>query len=268
MSRNRLTVYPVLIAEGVTIRGIAPGKYHIFGLMDGNQNYLYDSKTEMIAFCDSIIIPSMEAAVRQDTLWKDTATIDTIKTVGYTRFLPDNIVLRAFKGINNRQYLSKSERDKENHFILSFSAPADTLPVLKGLNFDEKDAFIIETTPRNDSICYWIKDSLVYQMDTLEVQLDYLYTDTLNRLVPKTDTIYLANKLTREQREKLQKKANEEKEKERKKREKKGDTIRVEPTKFLTMNVDAPSAFDIYRNIYLSFEEPVASIDTAAFIWK
>ena len=247
-----------------TIRGIAPGKYHIFGLMDGNQNYLYDSKTEMIAFCDSIIIPSMEAAVRQDTLWKDTATIDTIKTVGYTRFLPDNIVLRAFKGINNRQYLSKSERDKENHFILSFSAPADTLPVLKGLNFDEKDAFIIETTPRNDSICYWIKDSLVYQMDTLEVQLDYLYTDTLNRLVPKTDTIYLANKLTREQREKLQKKANEEKEKERKKREKKGDTIRVEPTKFLTMNVDAPSAFDIYRNIYLSFEEPVASIDTAA----
>lgn len=92
---------------------------------------------------------------------------------------------------------------------------------MKGLNFDEKDAFIIETTPRNDSICYWIKDSLVYQMDTLEVQLDYLYTDTLNQLVPKTDTIYLANKLTREQREKLQKKANEEKEKERKKGRKK-----------------------------------------------
>ena len=247
-----------------TIRGIAPGKYHIFGLMDGNQNYLYDSKTEMIAFSDSIIVPSMEAAMRQDTLWKDTVTIDTIKTVGYTRFLPDDIILRAFKGINDRQYLSKSERDKENHFVLSFSAPADTLPTLKGLNFDEKDAFIIETTPRNDSICYWIKDSLVYQMDTLEVQLDYLYTDTLNQLVPKTDTIYLANKLTREQREKLQKKANEEKEKERKKREKKGDTIRVEPTKFLTMNVDAPSAFDIYRNIYLSFEEPIASIDTAA----
>ena len=150
----------------------------------------------------------MEAAVRQDTLWKDTATIDhTIKTVGYTRFLPDNFVLRAFKGINNRQYLSKSERDKENHFILSFSAPADTLPVLKGLNFDEKDAFIIETTPRNDSICYWIKDSLVYQMDTLEVQLDYLYTDTLNRLVPKTDTIYLANRRQESSRKNCRKKA-------------------------------------------------------------
>lgn len=247
-----------------SIRGIAPGKYRIFALMDGNQNYLYDSKTEMIAFSDSIIVPTMEAAMRQDTLWKDTVTIDTIKTVGYTRFLPDNIILRAFKGINERQYLSKSDRDKENHFVLSFSAKADTLPTLKGLNFDEKDAFIIESTPRNDSICYWIKDSLIYQKDTLEIQLDYLYTDTLNQLVPKTDTLYLANKLTREQREKLQKKADEEKEKERKKREKKGDTIRVEPTKFLTMNVDAPSAFDIYRNIYLSFDEPLASIDTAA----
>lgn len=246
------------------IRGIAPGKYRIYALMDGNQNYLYDSKTEMIAFSDSIIIPTMEAAMRQDTLWKDTVTIDTIKSVGYTRFLPDDIILRAFKGVNERQYLAKSVRDKENHFILSFSAGADTLPTLKGLNFDEKDAFIIESNLRNDSICYWIKDSLIYQKDTLEVQLDYLYTDTLNQLVPKTDTIYLANKLTREQREKLQKKANEEKEKERRKREKKGDTIKVEPTKFLTMNVDAPSAFDIYRNIYLSFEEPVASIDTAA----
>ena len=200
-----------------TIRGIAPGKYHIFGLMDGNQNYLYDSKTEMIAFCDSIIIPSMEAAVRQDTLWKDTATIDTIKTVGYTRFLPDNIVLRAFKGINNRQYLSKSERDKENHFILSFSAPADTLPVLKGLNFDEKDAFIIETTPRNDSICYWIKDSLVYLDGYAGGSVGLFIYGYTKPVGSQTDTIYLANKLTREQREKLQKKANEEKEKERKK---------------------------------------------------
>ena len=51
-------------------------------------------------------------------------------TLALGQILADNIVLRAFKGINNRQYLSKSERDKENHFILSFSAPADTLPVL------------------------------------------------------------------------------------------------------------------------------------------
>ncbi len=246
------------------IRGIAPGEYRIYALMDGNQNYLYDSKTEMIAFGDSIVIPTMEAATRQDTLWKDTVTIDTIKTVGYTRFLPDDLILRAFKELNDRRYLSRSERDKENHFILSFSTKSDTMPALKGLNFDEKDAFVIESRLGNDSICYWIKDSLVYQLDTLEVQLDYMYTDTLNQLVPYRDTLYLANKLTRAQREKLQQRADEEKQKERKRRARKGDTLSVEPTKFLTMDVDAPSNFDLNRNVHLSFEEPVASIDTAS----
>jgi len=247
-----------------SIRGVAPGQYRIYALMDGNQNYLFDSKTEAVAFSDSLVVPSMIPATRRDTLWKDTLTIDTIKTVGYTRFLPDDIVLRAFKEENTRQYLASSQRDKENHFILKFSAKADTLPTLKGLNFDEKDAFIVEPNLGNDSICYWIKDSLIYQMDTLAVQMDYLYTDTLNQLVPKTDTLYLANKLTKAQREKLQKQADEEKEKERKKRAKKGQAEDVEPTVFLKMKVDAPSSFDINRNIGLTFEEPVASIDTSA----
>ena len=246
------------------IRGVAPGKYRIYALMDGNQNYLYDSKTETVAFSDSIIIPSMMPATRQDTIWKDTLTVDTIKTVNYTRFMPDDIILRAFKEENTRQYFSRSQRDKENHFILKFSAKADTLPTLTGLNFDATDAFVIEPNEGNDSICYWIKDSLVYQMDTLEVQMDYLYTDSLEQLIPKRDTIYLANKLTREQREKLAKKEAEEKEKERKKKEKKGEKIEEEKPSFLTMNVDAPSAFDINRNIVLSFDEPVARIDTSA----
>lgn len=246
------------------IRGVAPGSYRIYALMDGNQNYLFDSKTETVAFSDSIIVPSMMPATRQDTIWKDTLTIDTIKTVGYTRFLPDYVILRAFKEENTRQFFSRSQRDKENHFILKFSAKADTLPTLTGLNFDAKDAFVIEANEGNDSICYWIKDSLVYQMDTLAVQMDYLYTDSLDQLVPKTDTIYLANKLTREQREKLAKKEAEAKEKERKKKEKKGEKIEKEKTVFLTMNVDAPSSFDVNRNITLSFEEPIERIDTSA----
>jgi hypothetical protein len=247
-----------------SIRGVAPGKYRIYALMDGNQNYLFDSKTEAIAFSDSIIVPSMMSATRQDTIWKDTLTIDTIKTIGYTRFMPDDIILRVFKEENTRQYFSRGQRDKENHFILKFSAKADTLPTLTGLNFDATDAFIVEPNAGNDSICYWIKDSLVYQMDTLQLKMDYLYTDSLNQLVPKTDTIYLANKLTRAQKEKLAKKEAEEKEKERKKKERKGEKVGPEPTPFLNMKVDAPSTFDINKNIVLSFEEPVVRMDTSA----
>lgn len=246
-----------------TIRGIAPGKYNIFALKDGNQNAIYDSKTEVIAFADSVVVPTMQKAERQDTLWKDSTTIDTIKNVQYIKYMPDNIVLKAFKAENRRQYLKKVERDKLNHFLIQFSAKADSLPKMKGLNFDEKDAFIVETNNRNDSIGYWIKDSLVYDKDTLEIQLDYFMTDSLNNLVPQTDTLYVANKLSKAQRERLQKKADEEREKELKKKEKKGEKLGPLPTPLLKMNIDAPSVMDIGKNITLSFEEPVSIIDTS-----
>lgn len=50
-----------------SIRGIAPGKYRIYGLMDADQNFTFNQKSEMIAFHDSLIIPRMEERIRMDT---------------------------------------------------------------------------------------------------------------------------------------------------------------------------------------------------------
>lgn len=248
-----------------TIRGVAPGKYRIYALMDGNQNYLFDSKTEAVAFLDSLVVPDMRPAMRQDTVWNelDTLAYDTIYEVHYTRFLPDNLILRSFKEENPMQYLVKSEREQLNRFSLYFSAKADTLPTIKGLDFDEKDAFIIESNPRNDTIHYWIKDTVMCERDTLTFQMDYLATDTLGQLVPKTDTLRMVNKIDKKRRMALAEEALKKEEKERKKRAKKGDTLKVEP-KFFAMSVDAPSSLDLNRNIVLKFEEPVEHIDTAA----
>ena len=248
-----------------TIRGVAPGKYRIYALMDGNQNYLFDSKTEAIAWQDSLVIPSMAPAVRQDTVWNelDTLAYDTIYEVHYTRFMPDDIILRSFKEENPMQYLMKSEREQLNRFSLYFSAKSDTLPTIKGLDFDEKNAFVIESNARHDTIRYWIKDTTLCERDTLTFQMDYFATDTLGQLVPKTDTLRMMNKINRERRLAMAEEARKKEEKERKKREKRGDTIKAEP-KFFAMNVDAPSSLDINRNITLKFEEPVESIDTSA----
>lgn len=248
-----------------TIRGVAPGKYRIYALMDGNQNYLFDSKMEAIAFLDSLVVPDMRQAVRQDTVWNelDTLAYDTIYDVHYTRFLPDNLILRSFKEENPMQYLVKSEREQLNRFSLYFSAKADTLPTIKGLDFDEKDAFVIESNSRNDTIRYWIKDTVMCERDTLTFQMDYLATDTLGQLVPKTDTLRMVNKIDKKRRMALAEEALKKEEKERKRREKKGDTLKVQP-KFFAMSVDAPSSLDLNRNIVLKFEEPVEHIDTAA----
>ena len=77
-----------------TIRNISPGTYRIYALSDVNRDYKFDQPGEDIAFLDSLIIPTFEMASRQDTIWKDSLTIDTILTVGYTHFYPDDIQLR------------------------------------------------------------------------------------------------------------------------------------------------------------------------------
>ena len=246
-----------------SIRGVAPGQYRIYALQDADQNFAYTQPTEIIAFDDSIIIPSMEERIRQDTTWVDSLTIDTIVERKYTYFLPDDILLRSFKELNFSQRLAKSERLTPQKFSLYFTAPADSLPLLKGLNFDERNAFLVEqTTGRNDTLHYWIKDSLLYQQDTLKMSLTYLYTDSLKQLVPRTDTLKLVSKL-KPKTEKEKEKEREEKEKEKAKRKKKGEPEKPD-TEFLTVDVYAPSAMDVYDYITLNFTEPLASIDTAA----
>ena len=239
-----------------SIRGVAPGKYRIYGLMDADQNFTFNQKSEMIAFHDSLIIPRMEERIRMDTAWVDSLTYDTIVEKKYMHYLPDDVILRAFKELNYSQYLIKSERLIPHKFTFYFAGKADTLPVLKGLNFDEKDAFVIEKNQRNDTIHYWVKDSLLFKQDTLAMSLTYLYTDTLNQLVPRTDTLNLVSK---------QKYKKEESDKDKKKKKKKkGEEDEPEPTKFLPVNVNAPSSMDVYGYISLNFEEPIASYDTAA----
>lgn len=247
-----------------SIRGIAPGTYRVYALQDMDQNYYYSQPIENMAYGDSLIIPGMESRLRQDTLWIDSLTIDTIFESEYTHFLPDDILLRAFKKkVTPSQRLARSERPIYNEFFLYFTAPADTLPVLKGLNFDEQDAFVIEKpTGRIDTLHYWVKDSTIYLLDTLRLSLNYLYTDTLNQLVPRTDTLRLVAKV-KPKTEEQKAKEREEKEKARKKRRKKDEPETVD-TEFLKMDIYAPGSMDIYDYITLTFPEPITRIDTAA----
>ena len=156
-----------------SIRGVSPGKYRIYALMDADQNFKFSQPTEVIAFNDSVIIPSMERRMRQDTLWRDSLTIDTIVERQYTHFLPDDVLLRSFKEKTFSQRLMKTERLTPEKFSFYFTAPADSLPLMKGLNFDEKDAFVIEqTTGRNDTIHYWIKRFFALSARYIEDELE------------------------------------------------------------------------------------------------
>ena len=240
-----------------SIRGVAPGRYRIYALQDGDQNYYYSQRSEAIAFFDSIIVPSSELRTRMDTTWVDSLTVDTIQEVEYTYFLPDNIFLRSFSEVSANQRLARSERLLFKKFSLYFTADQDTLPQIEGIGFDATDAFVVDRpTTLNDTLDYWIKDSLIYQKDTLMLKVSYLYTDSLDNLSPKTDTLRLISREKRADASKdsSKKKKNDDEEEE--------TVLRPDP---LDVSVYAPSSLDIYDYLSFSLKEPLGAYDSTMF---
>ena len=228
-----------------TIRNISPGSYRIFGLNDVNRDYKFDQPGEEIAFNDSIIIPSLELTTRQDTLWKDSLTIDTIRTVAYTRYFPDDIELRLFKENFVRQYLLKPERQQENLLTIRFNAPLDTVPLPKPLNFtpENPDWFFTQETEAGKGVNFWLTDSLVWKQDTLQVELSYPKSDSLNVLRPQTDTLQFV------MRRRPEKKKDDE----------------PEPIVFLGMQIDAPGSMDLFDTVSVTFNEPIFELPKEVF---
>ncbi|MBK5721086.1 Ig-like domain-containing protein [Dysgonomonas sp. Marseille-P4677] len=229
-----------------TIRGVAPGKYRLYALNDANRDYMYDNPAEAIAFFDTTVEPASEKATRNDTTFvdKDKKIVDTIKAMEYTRFLPDNIVLRSFKSNFQRQFLQKHER-VQNKVALYFGAPTE-MPKIEPLNFDkDKDWYVLEKTLKNDTLIYWIKDKDVMAIDTLAFKVTYLKTDSLNQAIPITDTLNFTDRTRRPV-------------KEEKKKEKKGKNDNEEPEiTFLKIENNLSSTWDTHNNISLLFDEPI-----------
>ncbi len=172
-------------------------KYKVYALKDANGNYYFDQKSEQLAFNMDSIVCSSKPDVRMDTVWRDSVRYDSIRRIPYTHFYPDNIVLKAFTEEVNNQYFIKWERATMEQFKLFFSARADSLPIIKGLNFDERNAFVIEHNDRNDSLTYWVKDTAIYYMDTLTIAMTYIGCDSLLQPVSMTDTLEIVSSLTR-----------------------------------------------------------------------
>ena len=246
------------------IRGIAPGNYRIYALADMDGNYRFSQKSEQIAFSHDTISPSFCDAFRQDTVWLDSLHIKDISRVGYTRFTPDDVVLRAFNETVTDRFFLKADRSSANHFSLFFSYGCDQLPTLRGLNFDERGAFLVEPSLRGDTINYWLRDTTLVNQDTLNVEMTYLATDTLGCLHPQKDTLQILSKQPYERRLKNAQKDYDEwkkKQEKRKKHDEPYDTVMPRPV--LMPKISADSNLDPDRNIGFEFETPLAAVDTS-----
>jgi len=248
------------------VKGVAPGKYRAYALQDADGNYIFNQKSEVIAFSHELYEPSAKPDVRQDTVWRDTLHIDRIEVKPYTHFYPDDITLLCFQETQTDRQFIKAERKEPEKFTLYFSYGNDELPKIDGLNFNVgEETFLLEPSEKKDTLVYWLRDTTLVNQDTLSIGLTYLMTDTTGQLVSRTDTMDILSKVPLAKR--LKKKAEEEEkwQKEQEKRKKKGQPYdSIMPPKSLEFSVKSKSDIAPDQNVLIEMPTPLAHCDTSA----
>lgn len=261
-----------------TVRGISEGRYRIYAVMDMDGTFSYSSLSEKIAWNDSIIVPRCELAFRYDSIWNDDHTLDTVLTVPYTAFYPNDIHLLAFTAKQTNQFIKSYKRENHEKIVVQFALPLDSMPELECIGTDWSDAYVLQHSQHYDTLTFWMTDTMVYYQDTLRLALTYPTVDTAGLDIKVCDTLRLVPKNSRKAilaaEEKARQKKQEEKDKQLKKLQKNNDTLGIakllapEPVDFLEVKFNAGNGMSPYQDLSFSFTEPVSMLsDTAIHLY-
>ena len=248
------------------IQNLRNGIYRLYALQDQSRDFLYQPG-EGLAFSDSLVIPEYETEIVFDTIWKNIADtidslasvrqIDTILTIQNTYVGPADLMLWFFKEDKQRHYFQRAYRDEPHIIKLQFSAPQDSLPLLRALPPSAMDSTrsdslwtdpwaytLLQANPTRDTLVYWLTDSIAIRQDSIFLEMTYLKSDSLYNLVPETDTvsaIYRAPRMTQKAKEAQEKKARERK---------------------LDLKSNAKDKFEVYDTLSVVAAFPIDSIYT------
>lgn len=249
------------------IKGVKPGTYRAFALEDKDGDFLFSQKNERIAFLQDTFTVFCKWETRMDTIWRDSTQYDSICATPFVHYYPDDLVLNAFLEAGQDQHLLKRERPEPDVIKLYFTAPADSLPVIRGLNFDEK-CLVADASLHNDTITYWITDTaFTHREDTIKFELTFLETDSLGILQPHTEVIEEAPKLTWEKIQKERQKQIDDWQKQREKRLKRSkEPLPMEDNPFektfLDLSAKPSGNIDPNKNVQYISKQPIAKADT------
>ena len=259
-----------------TIHNIHAGTYRLYALNDISRDYIYQPG-EALAYADSLIVPSCRIEEHTDTIWKDTLgfdpltgdtlftrLVDSTYTHQVTHFYPDSLILWCFEESKQRRYFQRVFREEQHVFSLVFSAPQDTLPVIRALRPSEVDSLgndsswvdflqysMLQASFNKDTLTFWLTDSLAIGMDSIYLQMQYKVTDSLYNLVDKIDTVLAVYRHPR-----LSEKARETYERNKRNRK-------------LELKTNASSKFEIYDTIRVLSAFPIDSLNDDMFhLWQ
>ncbi len=253
------------------VNNIHPGDYRVVALEDKNNNYLYDKGLERIAFLDSALRINAGNVVLENFI-KDTIKIITqpLKPVkgkkDTTELKADTLIagekslharkvfLYYFLEQNDNLYLDSYKRSAKERFTLLFNRPLYDNIGIKPLNFHaDSNWFITESKGGNDSLVYWITDTAIIHMDTLNLELSYLTKDSAGGFVTKIDSISLRNTVLsgRTNRNNNARRARSELKKE------------ISEKARLQSNINSKEVLDINKTIIISTQKPLKNVDPA-----
>ena len=179
-----------------TIKGVKDGAYRVRALEDKDGDFVFSQKNERVAFDTTVYVTGSFPDVRMDTVWRDSLWYDSIRVVPYTHYTPDDVLLLAFLEDGQERHLLKTAYPEPTNFTFYFTAPSDSTPRIKGLNFDER-CLVADASLKNDTVTFWVTDTaLIHRQDTLSMILSYTEPDTLGQLVVTNDTLDLSPKTT------------------------------------------------------------------------
>jgi hypothetical protein len=186
----------------------------------------------------------------------DTLSKDTVVEREYVMFGPSNLLLVMFEEEPVQLYMTGEERKERERLDFTFSIPRENRLKLSlpGREVPD-DWYLTERSGGHDTLSLWIKDSLIYKIDSLEVELSYLYTDSLGRIEPRADTTLLV--FTEKKPEKPRQRYRE------------GEEPAVPPApglKLLDVTVSAGSPHDLNRPLVLTFGKPVVVADVERLV--
>lgn len=184
------------------IDNVRTGNYRLYALKDADNSKNYNLNEEEFAFMNSPVIISPEKNFIP--LVKDTSTIkkEIKKITGDVNLkgeikVPEPITLKGeyqlilFAATKKAHYLTSSDRSLMYKMIYTLSLPPDSMEFKFSIPGAGEDKYLLEKSRNKDTIKVWLTDSTIYSQPQITTNVIYPFTDTLQTLGYKEDTILM-----------------------------------------------------------------------------
>jgi len=247
---------------------IAAGNYRLYALQDADNSLTYNSSEELIAFYDSLVVPT--APLQPDSLLSahiDDAKsqlkeqvslltdkqLDEIEGAAKKLLQPKQDLIQPYYLLLFQedvfdQYLQDSKRERQNYCRFFFQDALSDSFRIKLINAETTPEYALyEYSEQRDTVSLWIRDTVISNMDTLAFQLQYEVLDSLKNRVMKTDTVELNFERPKEVEKKRKKKGEDE-----------GEEKKVP---HFTFGSNAKEGFHVYSPLLITVPEPLETFD-------